>query len=115
MQHAQERVSSLLAEVERPVREDTLPAPAKRDVLTAVRAAREATTAPTSREMVRSSYAGDALGLISNFFATGPGTEAFLTRVDGRDPGAVALGFLGANPHVARSFERLIGSAQRRK
>ncbi|HZS58695.1 MAG TPA: hypothetical protein VFA43_05460 [Gemmatimonadaceae bacterium] len=72
--------------------------------------------------------AGDALGLISNFFATGPGTEAFLTRVAptnfylagapmvyGRDPGAVALGFLGANPYVARSFERLVGSAQRRK
>jgi hypothetical protein len=72
--------------------------------------------------------AGDALGLISNFFATGPGTEAFLTRVAptsfylagapmvyGREPGAVALGFLGANPYVARSFERLVGSAQRRK
>jgi hypothetical protein len=35
--------------------------------------------------------------------------------VYGRDPGAVALGFLGANPYVARSFERLVGSAQRRK
>ena len=71
---------------------------------------------------------GDALGLISNFFATGPGTEAFLTRVAptsfylagapmvyGRDPGAVALGFLGANPFVARSFERLVGSSLRKK
>jgi hypothetical protein len=71
---------------------------------------------------------GDALGLISNFFATGPGADAFLTRVGpssfylagapmvyGHEPGAVALGFLGANPYVARSFERLVGSAQRRK
>src|SRR5580704_12246271 len=56
MQHAQERVSSLLAEVERLVREDTLPAPAKREVLTAVRAARDATTAAASRESVRPSY-----------------------------------------------------------
>ena len=75
-----------------------------------------------------SAMASDALGLISNFYATGPGTEAFLTRVAptsfylagapmvyGRDPGSVALGFLGANPYVARSFERLVGSAQRRK
>jgi hypothetical protein len=91
-------------------------------------AAEEQEEEEESDESEPSAVAGEALGLISNFFATGPGTDAFLTRVAptsfylagapmvyGREPGAVALGFLGANPHVARSFERLVGSALRRR
>lgn len=85
MQH--ERVSDLLAEVERLVREDSLPAPAKREV--AVSVADEITSPAVSLVAADeeedddevSAVAGDALGLISNFFATGPGTKAFLTRV----------------------------------
>src|SRR5579862_3638056 len=65
------RVSSLLAEVERLVREDTLPAPAKRDVLTAVRAAREATNAAAARETTRPSYE----------FTTPSGTVQFSRRI----------------------------------
>jgi hypothetical protein len=101
------------------------------ETLVAETAAPEEPAAPAQQEETNTepaSVAGEALGLISNFFATGPGTDAFLTRVApssfylagapmvyGRDPGSVALGFLGANPHVARSFERLVGSAQRRR
>jgi hypothetical protein len=99
MQHAQERVSSLLAEVERLVREDTLPAPAKREVLTAVRAARDATTAAASRESVRPSYE----------FSTPSGVVQFSRRIMWFYPAAAAPTH---GRHSRRISERARGGAR---